>query len=61
LGPEGLKNLAEDSKIPITDLNKFAKNGDIAPIAENIPILWSLIFEEKTPIQALNMLEENNM
>jgi hypothetical protein len=61
MGPKGLANLAEDSKIDIKKLKAFAKTGNLEPLAENIPELWSLIFERRTPLEANAMLEENNM
>lgn len=61
LGPVGLKNFSEDSNISIDILKEFSKTKNIEPLAENIPNLWSLIFEKRTPIQALNFLEKLGM
>ena len=61
MGPGGLKNFLEDTKIDKQDIKKFIKTGNINPIAEHIPIMWSTLFEKRTPIQALQLLEENDM
>ena len=61
MGPKGLANFIKDSGVNEQALKKFIKTKNIEPIAEHIPEMWSLLFEKKSPLQALAFLEQNGM